>query len=163
MEFHLPLRAVDAAALSRAFSTCRQPAFQGKLPNLMKQLDFTLSGGYLKGYIDLIFRVDGRYFIADWKSNHLGDAFGDYRPSALTEAMESHFYFLQYHIYTLALDQYLRSCYPDYSYERDFGGIFYLFIRGMGSPEDPSTGIFFDCPAPELIRDLRRTLLVAPS
>jgi len=163
IEFHLPLCAVDAAALSRAFSACRQPAFQGKLPNLLKQLDFKISGGYLKGYIDLILRVDGRYFIADWKSNHLGDAFENYRPSPLTEAMESHFYFLQYHIYTLALDQYLRACRPDYSYTRDFGGVFYLFIRGMGSPADPSTGIFFDCPAPELIRDLRRTLLVAPS
>jgi len=163
LEFHLPLRAIDATSLARAFSACRQPAFQGKLPLIMEQLDFSLSGGYLKGYIDLVFRHDGRYFIADWKSNHLGDTFTDYRPSLLTEVMETEFYFLQYHIYTLALDQYLRSCDPDYAYENDFGGVFYFFIRGMGPPSGPSTGVFFDCPAVELLRDLRRTLLISPS
>ena len=162
LEFHLPLRAVNAASLGRAFSACQKSAFQGRLPSLMKQLNFSLSGGYLKGYIDIVFRIDGRYFIADWKSNYLGDAFEDYQPYLLTEVMESHFYFLQYHIYTLALDQYLRSCHPGYSYERDFGGIFYLFTRGMGPSSGPSTGVFFDCPAPQLLQDLRQILLISP-
>lgn len=158
LAFHLPLGAVNAASLGQAFSACRQPIFQNRLPALINQLDFTLSGGYLKGYIDLVLRHDHRYFIIDWKSNLLGGAFEDYRPSRLAEAMETDFYFLQYHLYTLALDQYLRSSCPDYSYQRDFGGIYYLFIRGMQSFAGSTTGVFFDRPAPELIQDLRRTL-----
>jgi exodeoxyribonuclease V beta subunit len=158
LAFHLPLGAVTAASLGQAFSACRQPVFQDRLPMLMNQLDFTLSGGYLKGYIDLVLRHDHRYFIVDWKSNLLGGMFEDYRPSRLGKVMESDFYFLQYHLYTLALDQYLRSCCPDYSYQRDFGGIYYLFIRGMRSFAGSTTGVFFDRPAPELIGDLRRAL-----
>lgn len=158
LAFHLPLGAVDAASLGQAFSACRQPVFQGRLPILMNQLDFALSGGYLKGYIDLVLRHDHRYFIVDWKSNLLGGMFEDYRPSRLAEVMETDFYFLQYHLYTLALDQYLQSSCTDYSYQRDFGGIYYLFIRGMRSFAGSTTGVFFDRPEPELIRDLRRAL-----
>ncbi|MEE4113909.1 MAG: PD-(D/E)XK nuclease family protein, partial [Desulfobacteraceae bacterium] len=158
LAFHLPLGAVDAASLGQAFSACRQPVFQGRLPMLMSQLNFTLSGGYLKGYIDLVLRHDQRYFIVDWKSNLLGGLFEDYRPPRLAEVMESDFYFLQYHLYTLALDQYLRSSCPDYSYQRDFGGVYYLFIRGMRSFAGSTSGVFFDRPAPELIGDLRRAL-----
>ena len=158
LAFHLPLGAVDAASLGQAFSACRLPVFQDRLPVLMNQLDFTLSGGYLKGYIDLVLRHDHRYFIVDWKSNLLGGIFEDYRLSRLAEVMQTDFYFLQYHLYTLALDQYLRSSCSDYSYQRDFGGIYYLFIRGMQSFAGSTTGVFFDRPAPELIRDLRRAL-----
>jgi len=158
LAFHLPLGAVDAASLGQAFSACRLPVFQDRLPILMNQLDFRLSGGYLKGYIDLVLRHNHRYFIIDWKSNLLGGIFEDYRLSRLAEVMETDFYFLQYHLYTLALDQYLRSSCPDYSYQRDFGGIYYLFIRGMRTFAGSTTGVFFDRPAPELIRDLRRTL-----
>ena len=158
LAFHLPLGAVNAASLGQAFSACRQPIFQNRLPILINQLDFTLSGGYLKGYIDLVLRHDHRYFIIDWKSNLLGGMFEDYRLSRLAEVMETDFYFLQYHLYTLALDQYLRSSCPDYSYQKDFGGIYYLFIRGMRSFAGSTTGVFFDRPAPELIGDLRRAL-----
>jgi exodeoxyribonuclease V beta subunit len=160
LEFHLPLGAVDAAALARAFEACRQPAFQGRLPTLMAQLDFQLSGGYLKGFIDLVLRHGNRYYIVDWKSNYLGDTFEAYHPARLVEAMQSDFYFLQYHIYLLAWDQYMRTCRADYRYERDFGGVFYLFIRGM-EPSRPSSGIFFDRPGPELLRGLRQALMIS--
>ena len=160
LEFHLPLAAVDAASLGHAFAACRQPAFQGRLPALMEELNFQLSGGYLKGFIDLVLRHDDRYYIVDWKSNFLGDTFEAYRPARLAQVMEGEYYFLQYHIYLLAWDQYMRTCYPDYQYERDFGGVYYLFIRGM-EPSSPSSGLFFDRPGPELLQGLRRTLLVS--
>lgn len=162
LEFHLPLCAVNATSLGQAFDACRQPVFEGNLPGLMDQLDFKLSGGYLKGYIDLVFRFDDRYFIVDWKSNLLGNTFADYHQSKLAEVMQADFYFLQYHIYTLALDQYLRSFLPNYSYERDFGGVFYLFLRGMGAPSDATAGVFFDRPAPELLWNLQRALVAPP-
>ena len=69
------------------------------------------------------------------------------------------YYFLQYHIYVLALDRYLRSCIQHYDYSRHFGGVFYFFIRGMGPPAGPSTGVFYDCPSWKLIQNLERTLI----
>jgi exodeoxyribonuclease V beta subunit len=162
LEFHLPLCAINATSLGKAFNACRQLAFEGNLPRLMEQLDFKLSGGYLKGYVDLVFRFDGRYFIVDWKSNLLGSTFADYHQTKLADVMQADFYFLQYHIYALALDQYLRSSMPDYSYEEDFGGVFYLFIRGMGAPSDAKAGVFFDRPAPELLQNLHRALVASP-
>ena len=159
LAFHLPLRPVDAASLERAFKDVRQPVFQGKLDGLLEQLAFSLSGGYLKGFIDLVFRHDGRYFIADWKSNLLGDSFDAYHPGRLADVMVTDYYFLQYHIYVLALDRYLRSCIQHYDYSRHFGGVFYFFIRGMGPPAGPSTGVFYDCPSWKLIQNLERTLI----
>jgi exodeoxyribonuclease V beta subunit len=160
LEFHLPLRAVDAASLERAFSVGRQTPFKGKLDGLLEQLAFSLSGGYLKGFIDLVFRHDGRYFIVDWKSNLLGDSFAAYHPDRLADVMVTDYYFLQYHIYVLALDRYLRSCCPGYSYPKQFGGVFSLFLRGMGAPTGPSAGVFYDCPNRALVQNLERALLL---
>jgi exodeoxyribonuclease V beta subunit len=160
LEFHLPLRAIDAVSLERAFKQCRQTVFQGKLAGLLEQLAFSLSGGYLKGFIDLVFRHEGRYFIADWKSNLLGESFDAYRPRRLADVMVTHYYFLQYHIYVLALERYLRSCLPDYHYTKHFGGVFYFFIRGMGAPDETSTGVFYDCPDWEFVQHLEKRLIV---
>lgn len=160
LEFHLPLRAVDAVSLTQTFSDSPQA---GNLANLFQQLEFSLAGGFLKGFVDLIFRHDGRYFIADWKSNHLGDSFDAYLPDRLADVMALDFYVLQYHIYVLALDRYLQSCCPDYVYERDFGGVFYLFIRGMGPSYGPPSGIFFDRPKPDTVQKMKETLLLNKS
>jgi exodeoxyribonuclease V beta subunit len=160
LEFHLPLRAVDAASLARVFAGRRQTAFEGKLNGLLEQLAFSLSGGYLKGFIDLVFRHDGRFFIADWKSNLLGNSFDAYHPRRLVDVMAADYYFLQYHIYALALDRYLRSCLPNYDYAKHFGGVFYLFIRGMGPPTGLSAGVFYDCPARELMQKLKKALIL---
>jgi exodeoxyribonuclease V beta subunit len=59
--------------------------------------------------------------------------------------MESHHYVLQYHIYTKALHRYLSWRMSRYDPERDFGGVLYLFIRGM-HPDHPGAGVFFDRP-----------------
>jgi exodeoxyribonuclease V beta subunit len=160
LEFHLPLRAVDATSLGRTFAACRQPAFRGRLPQLMEQLEFSLAGGYLKGFIDLVFRIDNRYYIADWKSNHLGDTFDAYHPECLAEVMAMDYYFLQYHIYALALDRYLKIFDRGYACEKNFGGVFYFFIRGMGSPSRPSSGVFFDRPDVALMQKLHSELLI---
>ena len=160
LEFHLPLGAVDAASLAQVFADGRQTVFEGKLNGLLEQLAFSLSGGYLKGFIDLVFRHEGRYFIADWKSNHLGDSFDAYLPRCLVDVMAADYYFLQYHIYVLALDRYLRSCLPNYDYAKHFGGVFYLFIRGMGPLTEPSAGVFYDCPSEALMRKLGQTLIL---
>jgi exodeoxyribonuclease V beta subunit len=101
--------------------------------------------GFMRGFIDLIFEHNGQYFLVDYKSNRLGNHLKDYAPDKLPLAMEEHQYFLQYHIYCVALHRYLEQRLQDYDYEKHFGGVFYLFLRGM-HPDYPSNGIFYDKP-----------------
>ena len=109
----------------------------------------------MKGFIDLIFEYNGRYYIADWKSNHLGNSYTDYSQERIILEMEKHNYFLQYYIYTAALNRYLQqrlgSC---YSYEIHFGGVYYFFVRGMNPDVPGSTGIFSDRPDKSIIEKL---------
>jgi exodeoxyribonuclease V beta subunit len=102
--------------------------------------------GFMKGFIDLVFEHQGRWHIVDYKSNYLGERAADYAPGNLRRSMAEHHYYLQYHIYTVALDRYLRLRMPDYSYDRHFGGVWYLFIRGMTPDARPGQGVFFDRP-----------------
>jgi exodeoxyribonuclease V beta subunit len=88
--------------------------------------------GFLRGFIDLVFEHRGRYYLLDWKSNHLGDAVTDYAAAPLAAAMREHAYALQASLYTLALHRWLRRRLPGYDYERHFGGAFYVFLRGAG-------------------------------
>ncbi|NOQ46000.1 MAG: exodeoxyribonuclease V subunit beta [Desulfobulbaceae bacterium] len=110
--------------------------------------------GLMKGFIDLVFRFQGRYFLADYKSNYLGASPQDYQPEKLAAAMREHRYDLQYLIYSLALHRFLQSRIADYAYDRHFGGAYYLFLRGMHPENEPGTGIFTVRPEWELIRRL---------
>ncbi len=115
---------------------------------------------YLKGFIDLVIEHNGRYFLIDWKSNHLGDRMADYGPEPLKRCMLEHRYHLQYLIYTLALDRYLRLRVKNYCYENHFGGVFYLFIRGVRphwhNADRSPTGVFYRRPKTETIARLDR-------
>lgn len=101
--------------------------------------------GYLTGFIDLVCRHRGRYYIMDYKTNYLGDHFGAYDAAMLVPAMHAHNYGLQYWIYTLVLHRFLEATVSGYEYGEDFGGVFYLFARGMGI-ERPGNGVFFERP-----------------
>jgi exodeoxyribonuclease V beta subunit len=149
LEFHLPVARLDAAALNDLL------ARQGYgLPRLA----FATLRGYLKGFIDLVFEHEGRYFILDWKSNHLGDTPADYGPHRLAAVMRDQAYHLQHLIYGVALDRYLRTRLPGYRPERHFGGAVYLFVRGVrpGWVDDQGrpAGVFFHRPDPETMQRL---------
>ncbi|NML45780.1 exodeoxyribonuclease V subunit beta [Ramlibacter sp. G-1-2-2] len=90
--------------------------------------------GMLKGFIDLVFAHEGRYYVADYKSNRLGAMEADYTPAAMRAEVLKHRYELQYTLYLFALHRLLRSRIPDYDYERDVGGAVYLFLRGHAAP-----------------------------
>ena len=49
-------------------------------------------------------------------------------------------YHLQYLIYTISVCRYLKQTLPDFDYERDFGGVFYVFLRGCRKGE--TSGVF---------------------
>ncbi len=115
-------------------------------------LQFDDLQGMLKGFIDLTFEWEGKFYIIDYKTNYLGDQFEDYHQDQLKIAMESSYYDLQYLIYTVALSRFLKFRRPSFNYERDFGGVYYLFIRGM-QPSN-TTGIYYNKPSAQLIDTL---------
>ncbi|ODP34278.1 exodeoxyribonuclease V subunit beta [Pandoraea sp. ISTKB] len=149
MEFTYP---ADAVSLDALRGLLRQFGY----PDL--PLDATVLRGYLKGFIDLVFRHGGQWWILDWKSNYLGTAPENYGTEGLREAMAEHGYHLQYLLYTLALHRFLQRRLPDYDYERDMGGSLYLFVRGV-RPDwasahlagDDVPGVFFDKPSREMV------------
>jgi exodeoxyribonuclease V beta subunit len=108
-----------------------------------------LTHGFLNGFVDLVFAHEDRWYIVDWKSNHLGARPADYDRETLWHAMCADDYVLQYHLYALGLHRYLRHRLNGYEYSRDFGGVYYGFLRGIEPPTE--RGWYFDRPAPELI------------
>jgi len=99
--------------------------------------------GLMKGFIDLVFRHEGRYYIVDYKSNYLGPDYTAYDPQSLVASMENHQYHLQALIYTLALHRYLNVRIKGYAYDQHFGGVYYLFLRAMHPALPQGTGIHF--------------------
>ena len=88
--------------------------------------------GMLKGFMDLTFRFGGQFYIADYKSNQLGNSDKDYTPENQDREILKHRYDLQYSIYLLALHRYLRSRLgSDYDYDQCVGGVTYFFLRGV--------------------------------
>jgi exodeoxyribonuclease V beta subunit len=112
--------------------------------------------GMMNGKIDLVFRYEGRYYILDWKSNFLGDELGYYSAELLGEAMNEANYHLQYLLYTLALKRYLTLRLPGFDYERHFGGVIYIFLRGIRT--SGGAGVFTARPSLEDISLLERLL-----
>lgn len=145
-------RAVDVQGLSRVFAS-HAPAVLSGYAEELAALRFFPVRGYLRGFIDLVFEHDQRWYVVDYKSNYLGASPGDYGAKQLVRAMTSHHYPLQYHLYTLALHRYLEARLPGYDYERCFGGVRYLFLRGM-SPDRPGSGVFSDRPSLEMVKAL---------
>jgi exodeoxyribonuclease V beta subunit len=140
--------------LKTCFSKYGDRALLGPYPGRLGQLDFQPLTGYLKGFIDLIFEYDGRYYIVDYKTNHLGNFRTDYGTEQLGKEMAHHHYFLQYHLYTVALHRYLAYRLDGYDYDRHFGAVYYLFVRGMSPNTGPDYGVFKDRPDKKLIEAL---------
>ena len=113
----------------------------------------------MKGFVDMVFRFQDRFYLVDWKSNFLGPRHEDYGRASLNRAMVEARYVLQYQIYTLALHQYLRMRVPEYAYERHFGGVFYIFLRGVDTDMGPDYGIFQDRPSLDMVEGLSRELI----
>ncbi len=157
-EFYLPLNLLSPLSLRDLFQGVLDPSRHGSFDEILHSLNFHQSRGMLHGFMDMIFEHDGRYYIVDWKSNHLGSDIRNYSQPDLIHSMAEHAYILQYHLYTLALDRYLRQRLPDYSYETHFGGAIYLYLRGL-SNQSPQNGVFFDRPSSDFIQKAQRSVL----
>ncbi|MFC5282043.1 UvrD-helicase domain-containing protein [Pedobacter alpinus] len=119
------------------------PGDLNKLSNEELHIDvkaFPILEGIMNGKIDLFFEHKGKFYVLDWKSNYLGDAVVNYEKPELQKAMSENNYHLQYLIYSLAVKKYLESRLTNFNYKYQFGGVIYLFLRGMRTNSD--TGIF---------------------
>ncbi len=112
--------------------------------------------GLMTGRIDLVYLHADRAYIVDYKSNRLAD----YSAAGLARAVRESEYDLQYLIYTLALHRWLRFRRADYDYDAHFGGVRYLFCRGLEPSRDEASGVFVARPSGELIEAL--DALLAP-
>ena len=110
--------------------------------------------GFLRGFVDLVVEHGGRWYVIDYKSNWLGPSPGDYAREAVAAAMRASAYPLQYLLYLVALHRYLGLRLPGYGYERNVGGVFYLFVRGMEPAAGMSRGVWADRPAAALVHEL---------
>lgn len=148
LQFYLPIQQMLSA--SRLDSLIRQ---YDDLSATCPPLNFQQVQGMLKGFIDLVFCWQGKYYLLDYKSNWLGASAEDYTPQAMAQAMQAHRYDLQYQLYSLALHRYLRHRLADYDYQQHFGGVFYLFLRGVdGSASE--NGIYRTRPDADFIASL---------
>ncbi|MDP3847803.1 MAG: exodeoxyribonuclease V subunit beta [Pseudomonas sp.] len=109
------------------------------------RLEFDNLKGYLKGFIDLTFEHDGRWYILDYKSNWLGPDASYYGGERLLQALAGEHYYLQYLIYLVALRRFLRQRLSDFA-DDQLGGAYYLFLRGM-----PQAGVYFARPSDALL------------
>ncbi len=144
LEFSLSVKQVDCNKLNTLLRNNSRP----ELP----ALEFKNFQGMVTGVIDLVFEHEGKYYLADYKSNLLGRHLGDYTADILNNAIADRRYDLQYLIYTLALHRHLRQRIQNYDYKHHFGGVYYLFLRAMRPETGNDYGIYFTLPDYELIR-----------
>jgi exodeoxyribonuclease V beta subunit len=147
LEFYYPIAAVSDAGLRRVLLTGGFPA---EIRERIGSLTFRPTQGYMRGFIDLVFEHAGRYYLADYKSNWLGATPEAYSQASLARAMGREAYYLQYLVYCVALHRYLGGRIPAYRYESHFGGVRYLFLRGMQRATG-ACGVYADRPGEALI------------
>ena len=134
-------------------------AFMQSLASLpLQPISSPAFSGLITGVIDLVFEFEGRYFLADYKTNLLGGKLDDYRPENLQQAMLDRRYDLQSLLYALALHRFLGVRIPDYNYEQHFGGSYYLFLRAMRPQHGCRFGVHFHRPEEQTIHQLDRLM-----
>ncbi|UDG81147.1 RecBCD enzyme subunit RecB [Candidatus Hartigia pinicola] len=137
MQFHIPITPfLDSQSIDQITHN------HDPLSASCQPLKFEKVQGILKGFIDLFFLWNDKFYILDYKSNHLGDDAKSYTQEIMYEAMINHRYDLQYQLYSLAIHRYLNQRLMNYSYDNHFGGIYYLFLRGIEQNQSKN-GIFF--------------------
>jgi exodeoxyribonuclease V beta subunit len=147
MEFWIAAHRVDTLEIDRL--VCAHTLDQAPRPALQS----ARLNGMLKGFMDLVFEHEGRYYVADYKSNWLGPDAAAYTPAAMRAEILHARYELQYVLYLFALHRLLKARLPDYDYDRHVGGAVYLFLRGVAAP---SQGLHAERPPRELIESLDR-------
>jgi len=146
MEFWFPADHLNASALD---ALCRRHLLGAEPRPALPQRQLH---GLLMGFADLVFEHQGRYFVLDYKSNHLGASDADYSEPALQSAMAQHRYDVQAALYLLALHRLLRARLGEsYTPEQHLGGAAYVFLRGM---HGPAQGCYWVKPSEPMLNEL---------
>ncbi|KAF5033526.1 RecBCD enzyme subunit RecB [anaerobic digester metagenome] len=157
LEFLFPLRPVTRETLATVYRDAAE-LLPPDLPERMGNLRFEPRRGFMTGFMDLVVRSGEKFYLLDWKSNWLGPTPGHYTAEALHEAMAGSHYFLQYHLYCLALKRHLALRNPKFNYAEHFGGVRYVFLRGV-DPQRPGQGVHEDRPDPRFLDALDKALI----
>ena len=131
----------------------------------------------LTGSLDLLCQSQsGKYYVIDWKTNRRNGKLSDFSAAGVEQEVISNMYSLQYLIYTVALWHFIHErlgieLTPE-NYDRYFGGVFYLFVRGMAAPLPEMTpeqkeicckrGIFYTLPQYKLLEEFKGLLDIRP-
>ncbi|QPL47123.1 exodeoxyribonuclease V subunit beta [Halomonas sp. A40-4] len=128
LEFWLAAKQVNTQAIDALVSKHLLPGYE------RPALDADTLNGMLKGFIDLAFEHQGRFYVLDWKSNYLGPDDSAYEPDALRQALLAKRYDLQAALYLLAMHRLLKARLPHYDPHQHLGGSMTVFLRGSRSP-----------------------------
>ena len=115
------------------------------------QGEWTVRRGYMKGFVDFVFERDGLVYFADWKSDQLPA----YEGAAIDAHVMKH-YAIQARIYSIGIVRLLQIRTRD-DYERRFGGLLYIFLRGLDGGGE--RGIYFHRPPWSEICDYESALM----
>lgn len=135
-EFYYPMCSASTEQLTQLLTKHRNIGKDQTQQSIVRLPAYKQLKGMMHGFIDLIFEHDNKYYVCDYKSSHLGNDFSDYSQQAIKENIEKNHYDLQYLIYALALHRYLSFNLPDYDVTKHFGGVYYLYLRGMTNDEE---------------------------
>ena len=91
-EFCYPLARLTPATLAKVIG--KRDTLDVNLRTRMGSLRFDPVEGFLRGFIDLLFRFKDRFYLIDWKSNWLGNQPADYGMEGMKRAMLEHNYYL---------------------------------------------------------------------
>ena len=125
-----------------------------ELPDLKKS-NFK---GFMNGSLDLVAKfvteTGPKFYMIDYKSNYLGNSYSRYTQQKILKSIFESRYDVQILFYSLALYRFLKTSLTNFSYENDFGGVMYLYLRGMNSFDARSSGQFYVKPSEALIERL---------
>jgi len=106
-------------------------SFPGPVTNADRIPNCEFTNGFIRGFVDLVFKKDQKFYIADWKSNYLETG---YDLESMERNMDYADYHLQYKLYAIAVLRWLKQTMSDrFDPERHFGGVFYFYLRGLGA------------------------------
>ncbi|HHW7506889.1 TPA: exodeoxyribonuclease V subunit beta [Mannheimia haemolytica] len=151
-EWQFYLRLKNDKALHQLNALLKQ---HSPLAKTLPELQLPQLEGFVRGFVDCIVQMEGKFYLIDYKSNFLGYLPQNYAKEHIQREIGRQRYDLQYLLYTLALHRYLTARLGEkYDYERDFGGVAYLFLRAMNGEND--NGVYFDKPTKQLIEEMER-------
>jgi exodeoxyribonuclease V beta subunit len=137
-QFHLPaMTGFSVAKIAKVFRDNDDSEYADSLESLGSDA----LEGFLQGFIDKIAAYGATYGVIDWKTNQLASYDGE----SLRKAARASHYWLQTHLYLVALSRYLGP-------QADIRGAWLIYLRGVKSGTPNS--VLHIKPSPALLQGL---------